>query len=148
MCTCGIANWWLCRHGGAYKSLCTCLKHKLVHHDNGKFDAYRLTNLGYDFLAINTLRKRGMVASVGRQIGVGKESDLFEVRSQATHGLSALQHTSSASILTHTYHDMYLSRTDAAILGGVHSSLCSGVKLGQFHAFKRCGCRWQGRMAQ
>lgn len=68
-----------CRHGGTYKALCTCLKHKLLHHDNGKYDGYRLTNLGYDFLAINTLCKRGAIASVGRQIGVGKESDLFEV---------------------------------------------------------------------
>ena len=54
-----------CRHGGTYKALCTCLKHKLLHHDNSKYDGYRLTTLGYDFLAINTLRKRGAIASVG-----------------------------------------------------------------------------------
>jgi RIO-like serine/threonine protein kinase len=68
-----------CRHGGTYKSLCTCLKHKLVHHDRSTYDGYRLTNLGYDFLAVHTLSKRGMIKSVGRQIGIGKESDLFEV---------------------------------------------------------------------
>ena len=67
-----------CRHGGTYKALCNCLKYKLVHHDASKYDGYRLTNLGYDFLALNTLAKRGLVTSVGRQIGVGKESDLFE----------------------------------------------------------------------
>ena len=73
-----------CRHGGTYKALCNCLKHKLLHHDSKKYDGYRLTNMGYDFLAIHTLTKRGSVVSVGRQIGVGKESDLFEVRPQAT----------------------------------------------------------------
>ena len=72
----------MCRHGGTYKALCTCLKHKLVHHDASKYDGYRLTPLGYDFLAIHTLSKRGTLTSVGRQIGVGKESDIFEVRSE------------------------------------------------------------------
>jgi RIO kinase 2 len=38
-----------------------------------------LTTLGYDFLAIRALTARGSIASVGRQIGVGKESDVFEV---------------------------------------------------------------------
>lgn len=37
-------------------------------------DGYRLTYLGYDFLAIKTLVNRGVFSSVGRQIGVGKES--------------------------------------------------------------------------
>lgn len=55
------------------------LRAKLVHHDNSKYDGYRLTNLGYDFLALNALVKRGAIAAVGRQIGVGKESDVFEV---------------------------------------------------------------------
>uniref|UniRef100_A0A803R1L8 RIO2 kinase winged helix domain-containing protein n=1 Tax=Cannabis sativa TaxID=3483 RepID=A0A803R1L8_CANSA len=37
-------------------------------------DGFRLTYLGYDFLAIKTLVNRGVFAAVGRQIGVGKES--------------------------------------------------------------------------
>jgi RIO kinase 2 len=45
-------------------------------------DGYRLTYLGYDFLAIKTLVNRGVFASVGRQIGVGKESDIFEVATE------------------------------------------------------------------
>lgn len=86
------------------------LKHKLVHHDSSKCeytrsqgfqfricfeyveftcfvaflradDGFRLTYLGYDFLAIKALVNRGVVAAVGRQIGVGKESGiLFLVR--------------------------------------------------------------------
>ena len=55
------------------------LKAKLVHHENTKYDGYRLTYLGYDYLAIKTLVNRGIISSVGRQIGVGKEADVFEV---------------------------------------------------------------------
>lgn len=37
-------------------------------------DGFRLTYLGYDFLAIKTLVNRGVFSAVGRQLGVGKES--------------------------------------------------------------------------
>ncbi len=37
-------------------------------------DGYRLTNLGYDYLALKALAARDAVTSVGNQIGVGKES--------------------------------------------------------------------------
>ncbi|TVU36234.1 hypothetical protein EJB05_18159 [Eragrostis curvula] len=70
------------KHGGTYKVLRNLLKNKLVHHDAAKYDGYRLTYLGYDFLAIKTLVNRGVFASVGRQIGVGKESDIFEVATE------------------------------------------------------------------
>ncbi|KAK4371769.1 hypothetical protein RND71_007153 [Anisodus tanguticus] len=67
------------KHGGTYKVLKNLLKHKLVHHDASKYDGFRLTYLGYDFLAIKTLVNRGVFNGVGRQLGVGKESDIFEV---------------------------------------------------------------------
>ncbi|XP_023758654.1 serine/threonine-protein kinase rio2 [Lactuca sativa] len=70
------------RHGGTYKVLKNLLKHKLLHHDSSKYDGFRLTYLGYDFLAIKTLVNRGVFSSVGRQIGVGKESDIFEVANE------------------------------------------------------------------
>ncbi|RRT60495.1 hypothetical protein B296_00015053 [Ensete ventricosum] len=75
------------KHGGTYKVLKNLLKHKLVHHDSSKCeytrnDGFRLTYLGYDFLAIKALVNRGVVAAVGRQIGVGKESDIFEVAAE------------------------------------------------------------------
>jgi hypothetical protein len=70
------------RHGGAFQCVKTLLRHKLVHHENQKYDGYRLTYMGYDFLAIKTLVNRGHIASVGRQVGVGKESDIFEVQSR------------------------------------------------------------------
>jgi RIO kinase 2 len=40
--------------------------------------------MGYDFLAIKTLVARGHISGVGRQIGVGKESDIFEVSQDST----------------------------------------------------------------
>lgn len=67
------------KHGGTFRCLKALLKHKLVHHDSSAYDGYRLTYMGYDFLAIKALVNRGHIASVGRQIGVGKESDIFEV---------------------------------------------------------------------
>ncbi|XP_028556465.1 LOW QUALITY PROTEIN: serine/threonine-protein kinase rio2-like [Dendrobium catenatum] len=70
------------KHGGTYKVLRNLLKHRLVHHDSSKYDGYRLTYLGYDFLAIKALVNRGVFSSVGRQIGVGKESDIFEVATE------------------------------------------------------------------
>lgn len=70
------------KHGGTNKVLKNLLKHKLVHHDSSKYDGFRLTYLGYDFLAIKTLVNRGVFAAVGRQIGVGKESDIFEVATE------------------------------------------------------------------
>ncbi|PPR80428.1 hypothetical protein GOBAR_AA40288 [Gossypium barbadense] len=70
------------KHGGTYKVLKNLLKHKLVHHDSSKYDGFRLTYLGYDFLAIKTMVNRGVFTAVGRQIGVGKESDIFEVSNE------------------------------------------------------------------
>jgi hypothetical protein len=33
-----------------------------------------LTNLGYDYLALRVLAKRGSITGIAQQIGVGKES--------------------------------------------------------------------------
>ncbi|KAJ6420370.1 hypothetical protein OIU84_027837 [Salix udensis] len=70
------------KHGGTYKVLKNLLKHKLLHHDSSKYDGFRLTYLGYDFLAIKTLVNRGVISSVGRKLGTGKESDIYEVASE------------------------------------------------------------------
>ncbi|XP_038116984.1 serine/threonine-protein kinase RIO2 [Culex quinquefasciatus] len=42
-------------------------------------DGYRLTNMGYDYLALKSLTLRGSVAGFGNQIGVGKESNIYTV---------------------------------------------------------------------
>ena len=54
------------------------LKHKLVYHENVRYDGYRLTYQGYDFLALRALVGKGAIVGLGRQIGVGKESDVYE----------------------------------------------------------------------
>jgi RIO kinase 2 len=43
---------------------------------NTKYEGYRLTYGGFDYLALKTLCKRSSVYSVGNQIGVGKESGI------------------------------------------------------------------------
>jgi RIO kinase 2 len=70
------------RHGGSYRILSTLLRHKLVAHTNTDFDGYRLSYLGFDILALRSLLSRGTIMSVGRQIGVGKESDIFEAQTE------------------------------------------------------------------
>lgn len=42
-------------------------------------DGYRLTNQGYDYLALKTLTSRNVVSSFGNQIGTGKESNIYTV---------------------------------------------------------------------
>lgn len=41
-----------------------------------------MTYLGYDFLALRAMMKRGNIVSVGRKIGVGKESDIYLVQNE------------------------------------------------------------------
>ena len=80
------------KHGGAFKLIRELLKHKLVHHENQKYDGYRLTPLGYDFLAIKAFVNRGAIVGVGRRIGVGKESDIFEVVTEEGETLALKLH--------------------------------------------------------
>lgn len=64
--------------GGVHKKLRDLAEHKLVAFQRTKkFDGYRLTYLGYDFLALKALSSRDSVTSVGNQVGVGKESDVY-----------------------------------------------------------------------
>ncbi|KAI8979824.1 RIO1 family-domain-containing protein [Mycotypha africana] len=68
------------RHGGAHKIVGDLAKRKLIARvQNMSYDGYRLTYGGYDYLALKTFAKRGSVYSVGNQIGVGKESDIYIV---------------------------------------------------------------------
>ncbi|KAL4887493.1 serine/threonine-protein kinase RIO2 [Aspergillus karnatakaensis] len=46
---------------------------------NAKYDGYRLTYGGLDYLALNAHQKQKCIYSVGNQIGVGKESDIVVV---------------------------------------------------------------------
>jgi RIO kinase 2 len=48
---------------------------------NAKYDGYRLIYGGLDYLALHAHNNQSAVYSVGNQIGVGKESDIFVVAS-------------------------------------------------------------------
>ncbi|EAT36821.1 AAEL011114-PA [Aedes aegypti] len=66
--------------GGVHKLLRELCKHKLLSYERGKrYDGYRLTNTGYDYLALKSLTLRGSVSGFGNQIGVGKESNIYTV---------------------------------------------------------------------
>jgi RIO kinase 2 len=66
------------RHGGANKVMSSLLRDKLLSHDRSKgYDGYRLTNSGYDILALRTLFQKKIVSALGDKIGIGKESDIY-----------------------------------------------------------------------
>ena len=48
------------------------------------YDGYVLTSLGYDFLALRALIKQGIITELHTQIGVGKESDIYLVKTQGS----------------------------------------------------------------
>ena len=43
----------------------------------GGYKAFRLTYLGLDMIALNTLVRRNVIEALGDKLGVGKESDIF-----------------------------------------------------------------------
>ena len=45
---------------------------KLVSHTGKKYDGYKLTSLGYDYLAIKTLFNKGLIQAIHGKVGVGK----------------------------------------------------------------------------
>ncbi|KAF2451536.1 RIO1-domain-containing protein [Karstenula rhodostoma CBS 690.94] len=67
------------RSGNAvHKSISNLAKIGLIAKlQNAKYDGYRLTYGGLDYLALHTHTKSSTIYSVGNQIGVGKESDIF-----------------------------------------------------------------------
>ncbi|KIM48138.1 hypothetical protein M413DRAFT_439857 [Hebeloma cylindrosporum] len=68
------------RNGGVNKLVGSLAKRNLISKvQNSKYDGYRLTYGGYDYLAMRALSKRDSMHSVGNQIGVGKESDIYIV---------------------------------------------------------------------
>jgi len=58
-----------------------CERRDLLTRKTIQYEGYRLTFEGYDALALHTFAERGTVEGVGAPLGVGKESDVYEVRS-------------------------------------------------------------------
>lgn len=80
------------RHGGCHKVLKELARNSLVKYEHGRVAGYRLTFSGYDYLALKALASRGVVYSVGNQIGVGKESDIYIVADDEGNQLAMKLH--------------------------------------------------------
>ncbi|KAL1967912.1 hypothetical protein VTN77DRAFT_2329 [Rasamsonia byssochlamydoides] len=65
---------------GVHKCISNLAKNNLIAKvKNAKYDGYRLTYGGLDYLALHTHQKQKSIYSVGNRIGVGKESDIIVV---------------------------------------------------------------------
>jgi len=53
-------------------------KFKLIQRWIGPYTGYALTTAGYDTLAINAFVKAGVLEALGKPLGVGKESDVYD----------------------------------------------------------------------
>ncbi|KAM9329959.1 serine/threonine-protein kinase RIO2 [Gastrophryne carolinensis] len=81
------------KHGGCNKVLRELVKHKLISYERTKtVQGYRLIYGGYDYLALKTLSSRDAVTSVGNQMGVGKESDIYIVANAEDQQLALKLH--------------------------------------------------------
>jgi RIO kinase 2 len=58
-----------------------CLDWELIERKTIQYEGYTLTFEGYDALALHTFAERETVRGFGASLGVGKESDVFEVQS-------------------------------------------------------------------
>jgi RIO kinase 2 len=74
------------RRCGVYGKIQVMMKHGLLCHE-GKANGFKLTYNGYDCLALRALTNRGLVASVGTRIGVGKESDIHLCADESENAL-------------------------------------------------------------
>ncbi|WP_458186160.1 serine/threonine-protein kinase RIO2 [Haladaptatus sp. NG-WS-4] len=58
-----------------------CLDRELLERKTIQYEGYTLTFEGYDALALRTFAERDTIQGVGSPLGVGKESDVYEVQS-------------------------------------------------------------------
>ncbi len=58
-----------------------CLDRELVERRTIQYEGYRLQVAGYDALALRAFAERDTIEGFGAPLGVGKESDVYEVRS-------------------------------------------------------------------
>jgi len=72
---CSISN---LKHGGVHKLIKELIRWKLIASERKmSVNGFRLTIMGYDYLALKALSSKGSVHGVGNMIGVGKESDVY-----------------------------------------------------------------------
>ncbi|ELZ91966.1 serine/threonine protein kinase [Haloferax mucosum ATCC BAA-1512] len=58
-----------------------CMTRDLIERKTIQYEGYKLTVEGYDALALRTFAQRDTIQGFGAPLGVGKESDVFEVQS-------------------------------------------------------------------
>lgn len=58
-----------------------CLDYELIERKTIQYEGYRLLFEGYDALALRTFTERDTIDGFGAPLGVGKESDVYEVQS-------------------------------------------------------------------
>jgi RIO kinase 2 len=58
-----------------------CMTRDLVERKTIQYEGYKLTAEGYDALALRAFAERDTIQGMGAPLGVGKESDVFEVQS-------------------------------------------------------------------
>ncbi|RJX44257.1 serine/threonine protein phosphatase [Halonotius aquaticus] len=58
-----------------------CMRHELIERKTIQYEGYQLTFEGYDALALRTFAERDTFDGIGAPLGVGKESDVYEVQS-------------------------------------------------------------------
>ena len=66
------------KRANCFSIISLLLKNKLIVHNSKKYSGYKLTFLGYDYLALNVFFKRGTIKKVLSKVGVGKESDIYQ----------------------------------------------------------------------
>ncbi|WP_440763933.1 RIO1 family regulatory kinase/ATPase domain-containing protein [Natronorubrum sp. DTA7] len=64
-----------------------CLKRGLVEKKTIQYEGYTLQFEGYDILALRALVEQDTISEFGSPLGVGKESDVYEVKSYKPHAL-------------------------------------------------------------
>lgn len=64
----------------------------LIHRWTGSYIGYMLSTAGYDCLALNALVKTGILDSIGKPLGVGKEADVYEALTQSNERVAVKFH--------------------------------------------------------
>jgi RIO kinase 2 len=65
-------------HTGLNKIMSELSRRALIARErNIKYDGWRLTHGGYDWLAVRAMREKNALFGVGTRVGVGKESDIY-----------------------------------------------------------------------
>ena len=64
-----------------------CADRGLLERRTIQYEGYKLTFEGYDALALHTFAERDTISGVGAPLGVGKESDVYEVQSYTPFAL-------------------------------------------------------------